>query len=110
MRTDESQLERAAEMLLSTIITSFWYFGFRVIVGGPRRTMLTKQLYLHPLEIILVSFDIYIPINIFYFCVLLESHLLHMINCSKGNCLQPFSSIANNLWSVLTFLFQNEIA
>lgn len=106
MRTDESQLERTAEMLLSTIITSLRYFGFRVIVGGPRRTMLTKQLYLRPLEIILVLFDIYIPINSFYFCVLLKSHLLHMINRSEGNCLQPFSSTANNLWYVLTFLFQ----
>lgn len=53
------------------------HFGlFTVAVGEPRGTMLTKQLYFHAVEIILVSLGIHAAINSFYFCLTPNSHLL----------------------------------
>lgn len=77
------------ETLLSVfchLFSMFWGF-FSVVVGGPRGTMLTKQLYFHAVETILVSFGIHAAINGFYFCVTPKQPLTMMRNSSKGNCL-----------------------
>lgn len=76
-RTKPCLGERARDAPLCSLSLVLRVLGFfAVVVGGPRGTMLTKKLYFHAVEIILVSFGIHAAINGFYFCVTPNSHLL----------------------------------
>lgn len=84
--------ERARDAPLCSLSLVLGVLGFfAVVVGGPRGTMLTKQLYFHAVEIILVSFGIHAAINGFYFCVTPNSHLLWWETVPKETVCSPNS-------------------